>query len=210
MLEIAEFALPVKWQKAMVEHDFDCLQKMIDQIVNFAERQETMESLERGYSEGDTHPAKKPRRRRSKPLRINIRAVYLIVPSPLWRQGAMHLTVVTIQKQPAIFMDQGIGQTTVRCSRTKLIAGKPLGLHSILALTTTTISLGQSVPTVTIDYSKEEVNKIVDLAMKKAVAKAMGKKASSISSGATPQEINKFGEIKIDSDINSDTDFTKV
>ena len=60
------------------------------------------------------------------------------------------------------------------------------------------------------NYSKEEVNKIVDLTTKKAVAKAMGKKASSVSSGATPQEINKFGELKIDSKTNSDEDFTKV
>ena len=46
MLEIAEFALPVKWQKAMVEHDFDCSTKTIDQVIDFAERQETIESLE--------------------------------------------------------------------------------------------------------------------------------------------------------------------
>ena len=59
------------------------------------------------------------------------------------------------------------------------------------------------------NYSKEEVNKIVGLAMKKAVAKAMGNNASTVSSGATPQEINKFDELKI-SDIDSDEDFEKV
>ena len=37
----------------------------------------------------------------------------------------------------------------------------------------------------------------------------MGNKASTVSSGATPQEINKFDELKI-SDIDSDEDFTKV
>ena len=45
--------------------------------------------------------------------------------------------------------------------------------------------------------------------MKKAVAKAMGSKPSTVSSGATPQEINKFDELKI-SNINSDEDFEKV
>ena len=50
MLEIAEFGLPMKWQKAMVEHDFDCSQKTIDQIIDFAERQETIKALEKGYS----------------------------------------------------------------------------------------------------------------------------------------------------------------
>ena len=46
MLEIIEFALPTKWPKAMIEHDFNCSTKTIDQVVDFAERQETIESFE--------------------------------------------------------------------------------------------------------------------------------------------------------------------
>ena len=58
------------------------------------------------------------------------------------------------------------------------------------------------------NFSKEEVNKIVDLATRKAVAKAIGIKPSNLSSGATPEEINKFDELKM-SDIDSDGDFEK-
>ena len=115
MLEIAEFALPVKWQKAMVEHDFNCSTKTIDQVIDFAERQETIENLERSYTRVIHTLQKKPRRRRSKSLRTKTRAVYLAVPSPLMRQGAMRLlTVVTIQKQPAVFTGQAIGPKTVK------------------------------------------------------------------------------------------------
>ena len=62
MLEIAEFGLRMKWQKAMVEHDFDCSQKTIDQIIDFAERQKTIEALEQGLYDGDNHPAKKTKK----------------------------------------------------------------------------------------------------------------------------------------------------
>ena len=123
MLEIAEFGLPMKWQKAMVEHDFDCSQKTIDQIIDFAERQETIESLEQGLWMGIITLQKKPRRRRSKPLRIKIRAVYLAVPSPLMRQGAMRLqTVVAILKQTAVYTDQAMRQKTAKCSWIRLTA----------------------------------------------------------------------------------------
>ena len=59
------------------------------------------------------------------------------------------------------------------------------------------------------NYSKEEVNKIVNLATKKAVAKAMASKQKESSGNDTEEEINKFDELKI-SDIDSDEDFEKV
>ena len=58
------------------------------------------------------------------------------------------------------------------------------------------------------NLSKEEVNRIVDLATKKAVAKAISIKPTNESSGGTPEEINKFDELKL-SDIDSDEDFEK-
>ena len=80
MQEIAEFALPVKWQKAMVEHNFDCAQKTFDEIIDFSERQETLESLEADP------PAKKARKATRERHLVKIRAAKLAVPSPLRRQ----------------------------------------------------------------------------------------------------------------------------
>ena len=45
MLEIAEFGAPQTWQKNMIAHNFDCSTKSITEVIEFGERQETLESL---------------------------------------------------------------------------------------------------------------------------------------------------------------------
>ena len=117
MLEIAEFALPVKWQKAMVEHDFDCSTKTIDQVIDFAERQETIESLERSYAEGDTHPAKKAKKAPEQAAQYKHKGG-LPGRAKSSEEARRHAsqTVVTIQKQPAVFTDQAIGPMTAKYS----------------------------------------------------------------------------------------------
>ena len=208
MLEIAEFALSMKWQKAVVEHDFDCSQKTIDQIIDFAERQETIEALEKGYSEGDTHPAKKAKKapEQAAPYKYKGGLPGRAKSSEEARRHASNSS----HNPKATCHLHGPGHWTNDCKVLKDQAERMKANRAAQHPSTYNNQPKGKRPYGN-NYSKEEVNKIVNLATKKAVAKAM-QTSSTVASGTTPQEINKFEQLKIDSDIEieSDEDFEKV
>ena len=57
ILEILEFASPMGWQKRMIEHNFNCAARSIAEVIEFGERQETLESIK-----SDGRPAKIPKK----------------------------------------------------------------------------------------------------------------------------------------------------
>jgi hypothetical protein len=204
MLEIAEFGLPMKWQKAMVEHDFDCSQKTIDQIIDFAERQETMEALEKGYSEGDIHPAKKAKKAPEQVASYKHKGG-LPGRAKSSDEARRHASSNSGRSYKTCRL-HGPGHATEDCKVLMAQADNMKATRAAQHSSTynnqprTKRSYGNS-------YSKEEVNKIVNLATKKAIAKAMGNQASI----ATPHELNKFHELKIsDTESICSDDFEKV
>ena len=205
MLEIAEFGLPMKWQKAMVEHDFDCSQKTIDQIIDFAERQETIESLEQGLYDGDNHPAKKAKKAPEQAAPYKTKGG-LPGRAKSSYEARRHASSNSGRNSKANCRLHGPGHATEDCKVLMDQADRMKATRAAQHSSTYNNNQPRTKRSYGNNYSKEEVNKIVGLAMKKAVAKAMGNNASTVSSGATPQELNKFDELKI-SDIDSDEDF---
>ena len=112
MLEIAEFGAPQTWQKNMIAHNFDCATKSITEVIEFGERQETLESL-------SGPPEKKPRRRLRKTLKIIARAVNLTAPSPLRRQSIKTTIHPIAPSRIASCTARGIGRTTARSYNNK-------------------------------------------------------------------------------------------
>ena len=59
------------------------------------------------------------------------------------------------------------------------------------------------------NYTKEEVNRIVNLATKKAVAKEKASSKPSVTDHDTEDEINQFSSFNL-SEVNSDEDYQKL
>ena len=64
VLKIEEFGAPQTWQKNMIAHNFDCATKSISEVIEFWERQETLESL-------SSPPAKKTKKATGKDTQDN-------------------------------------------------------------------------------------------------------------------------------------------
>ena len=200
MLEITEFALPVKWQKAKIEHDFNCSTKTIDQVIDFAERQETIESFEadppaktakkatgqaaqykhKGGLPGCAKSSDEARRHTSINSNCNSK--------PMCRlHGAGHWT-----NDCKVLLDQADRMKATRQAQPPHTYGKPKGKRPY----------GNN-------YTKEEVNKIVNAAHKRFLTKQKASNKVSDKDDDTDCELNHFNELEL-SDIESDDDYTKL
>ena len=208
MLEIAEFALPVKWQKAMVEHDFNCSSKTIDQVIDFAERQETIENIEQSYAEGDTHPAKKNKKAPEQVAPYKYKGG-LPGRAKSSHEARHHASSNSSRDPKATCRLHGPGHWTNDCKVLLDQADRMRATRQAQHPSTYNKQQPRTKRPHGNSFSKEKVNKMVSIATKKAVAKAMGSKPSADATGDSPQELNTFEELKI-SDIDSDEDFEKV
>ena len=196
MLEIAEFALPVKWQKKMVEHDFDCSSKTIDQVIDFAERQETIESLE------TDPPAKKAKKAPEQAAQYKTKGgQYGRAKSS--EEARRHAPHNSTRNQKPMCRLHGPGHWTNDCKVLLDQADKMKATRA--AQHPSTYNKPKGKRAYGNNYNKDEVNKIVNLATKKAVAKAMASKKPSVSDDDIDAEINHFHELNL-SEIDSDDD----
>ena len=200
MLEITEFALPTKWQTAMIEHDFNCSTKTIDQVVNFAERQETIESFE---SDPPAKKAKKAteqaaqyknkgglpgRAKSSEEARRHASQNSTPNQNPMCRlHGPGHWT-----NDCKVMLDQADRMRATRQAQHPKTYNKPKGKRPYRN-----------------NYTKEEVNTIVNAATKKTMAKTKASSKISVKDEDTDCYLNNFNELEL-SDIKSDEDYCKL
>ena len=190
MLEIAEFALPVKWQKCMVEHGFDCSTKTLDEVIEFAERQETIESLEADP------PAKKAKKATEKDTQKT--------KGGLPGRAKSSEEANSNRKSKGYCRLHGPGHPTHDCKVLKDQADRMRSTQAAQHHSTYNRVKGKRPYGNT--YNKEEVNKIVAASNKKAVAKAMAKAKSCDSD---EERANRFKSLSL-SDDDSVGSFQKL
>jgi hypothetical protein len=200
MLEIVEFSLPVKWQKKMVEHDFDCSGKTIDDIIDFAERQETIEAFEADP------PAKKAKKAPEQAAQYKTKGG-LTDRAKSSAEARRHASKNSNHGQKPVCRLHGPGHWTNDCKVMLDQADRMKATRQ--AQHPSTYDKPKGKRPYGNNYSKEEVNKIVNAATKKFLTKQKVSNKVSDKDSDTDAELNHFNELEL-SDIDSDDDYCKL